>query len=677
MKAKPLAVVAVLGAACGLIYLGGRSAPSSQPRGHNGSRHNGSGHNGKSPDEGSGRRIAPSRQTALGGSDDGASFATELVRQRLAAAKQQMDPRNDGWDTEVFSEAALKQLHHLEDLLEGATTRSAQHAPGKAIKPEIPQREVSGLIVEDFVSSPLRPAALETVWQGSGLAVRRQSGRKEADAAAGPGQAVAVKADALRSESPRRLRVRIGASALCEAWGNVSGAHVHFKLYRVEPQGDNVATLVDYEAAGHLPSGAIQQNATWRCLWRRASGAPPQLVSIEVDDYEEVVYTAPGSQNAMFSDCTLAAVGKNPSFEQQLLPGLDHWVRRTEMIYNIGLDARYGLALGDVDGDELDNVYVCQPGGQPKRLFIHRPDGTVIDRSSEAGVDWLDHVTSALLVDLDNDGDQDLVVGTQQRLVLMENDAHGQFKVQSVLPMSDFDTQSLSAADYDNDGDLDLFVCVDRKGPTPPRATFVFHDARDGGAHTLFRNEISESLDRVWKFTNVTVETGLDKDNFRHSLAAAWEDYDDDGDQDLCIANDYGPKQLYRNDGGRFVEVTVEAGVQDFGSGMSVSWGDYDRDGRMDLYLGNMFSSAGNRIAFQPTYMAQADQAIREIYQRFAKGNTLMRNVGGGKFQEMENAGVELGRWAWSSMFMDINNDGWDDVLVANGFITGDDSSDL
>jgi hypothetical protein len=281
-------------------------------------------------------------------------------------------------------------------------------------------------------------------------------------------------------------------------------------------------------------------------------------------------------------------------------------------------------------------------------------------------------------VDLDNDGDQDLVVGTQQRLVLMKNDGQGRFEVVNPrLELIDFDTQSLSAADYDADGDLDLFVCVDRKGPTPPRESFVFHDARDGGAHALFRNDIRQAPKGQWEFTNVTAEVGLDKERFRHSLAAAWEDYDDDGDQDLCIANDYGPKQLFRNDGGRLKEVTVEAGVQDFGSGMSVSWGDFDRDGRVDLYLGNMFSSAGNRIAFQPTYMAQTDQAVREIYQRFAKGTTLMRNVGGGKFQEMENAGVELGRWAWSSMFVDINNDGWDDVLVANGFITGDDSSDL
>ncbi len=657
MKAKPLAALAVVGTVCLLIYVSTRpDALTRHPQDDRNSDDGSSDH--PATTSGTGKR-----QAVPAASDDGATFATPQVQQRLDAAKQRMDPRNDGWETEVFSEAALKQLHLLEDLL-------ARAGP-------LPSGDISKLIVADFSCGPLRPDALETVWQASGLAVRRQRGNAlEADAA--------TKADVATKAAPPATVFRGGRGcsaalqALREGWGKVSQPHVHFKLYRVEPRADQVATVVNYQAAGHTVAGAVQQNATWHCLWRQElAGAPPQLVSIEVDHYEEIVYRPPGSQHALFSDCTVAAIGKNPCFEQQLKPGLDHWARRIEMIYNIGLDSRYGLALGDVNGDELDDVFVCQPAGLPKRLFIHNPDGTVTDRSHEAGVDWLDHVTSALFVDLDNDGDQDLVLGTKGPLVLMENDGRGHFAMKALLPLTDTDVQSISAVDYDNDGYLDLFVCVDRKGPTPPHTGFVFHDARDGGAHTLFHNELRRAPQGAWKFTNVTAEVGLDKDNFRHSLAAAWEDYDDDGDQDLCIANDYGPKQLFRNDGGRFVEVTVEAGVQDFGSGMSVSWADYDRDGRMDLYLGNMFSSAGNRIAFQDKYLVQSDPNTRAIYQRFAKGNTLLRNMGGGKFQEIENAGVEMGRWAWSSPFIDVNNDGWDDVLVANGFITGDDSSDL
>jgi hypothetical protein len=551
---------------------------------------------------------------------------------------------------------------------------------------DVAKMDAAKIVADDFSCGPLRPDALETVWQGGGLTVRRPPSQ----AGEATGQAVGRADDeqgaasAVAAATPSAFRGAQGwlaaLGAMRGAWGQDSQRHVHFKLYRVEPRGGQVATVIDYQAAAQATSGSVQQNATWRCRWRQpASGGPPQLVSVEVTDYEEVASAAAGG--TMFSDCTVAAIGKNPSFARQLKHGLNHWARRIETIYSISLDVRYGMALGDFNGDDLDDLYVCQPGALPNRLFLHEPDGTLADRAEASGTDWLDHTASALVIDLDNDGDQDLVLATYARVIVMENDGQAHFQVKAVLPLRDWDVQSLSAADYDQDGYLDFFVCVGRPGQRPTGVGFVFHDARDGGANILFRNDIGRSdigrSDGKWKFTDVTAQVGLDKENFRHSLAAAWEDYDDDGDLDLCIANDYGPKQLFRNDGGKFADVAAEAGAQDFGSGMSVSWGDYDRDGRMDLYLGNMFSSAGNRIAFQDKYLAQADQATRAIYQRFAKGNTLLRNLGGGKFQEVENAGVERGRWAWSSLLADINNDGRDDVLVANGFITGEDSSDL
>ena len=179
------------------------------------------------------------------------------------------------------------------------------------------------------------------------------------------------------------------------------------------------------------------------------------------------------------------------------------------------------------------------------------------------------------------------------------------------------------------------------------------------------------------EFADVTAEVGLDANNRRHSLAAAWEDVDRDGDPDLYVANDYGQNCLYRNDGGRFTDVADASGVVDHGSGMSVSWGDYDRDGRSDLYVGNMFSNAGNRIARQARFMPDSDAAVRALNLRFAKGNTLFRNVGDTFEETSPGAGVEMGRWAWSSLFADLDNDGWQDLFVANGYLTTPDTSDL
>jgi hypothetical protein len=111
---------------------------------------------------------------------------------------------------------------------------------------------------------------------------------------------------------------------------------------------------------------------------------------------------------------------------------------------------------------------------------------------------------------------------------------------------------------------------------------------------------------------------------------------------------------------------------------MSVAWADVDRDGQMDLYISNMFSSAGSRITHQPEFKSDASDEIRTRLQRFARGSTLLRNEGTGEFEDIsEAAGVTLGRWAWSSNFLDVNNDGSEDICVANGYITSDDTSDL
>ena len=111
---------------------------------------------------------------------------------------------------------------------------------------------------------------------------------------------------------------------------------------------------------------------------------------------------------------------------------------------------------------------------------------------------------------------------------------------------------------------------------------------------------------------------------------------------------------------------------------MSVSWADFNRDGLMDVYVGNMFSSAGNRIVTQRQFKPDVDQQTRDKYLYLARGNTLLQNLGlsgesmAPTFRDVsESAHVTMGRWAWGSNFVDINNDGWEDLVVTNGNITG------
>ena len=125
-------------------------------------------------------------------------------------------------------------------------------------------------------------------------------------------------------------------------------------------------------------------------------------------------------------------------------------------------------------------------------------------------------------------------------------------------------------ADYDRDGFLDVYLCTysyfigaseDKAGtPTP------YHDARNGPPNVLFRN------DGHGHFVDVTAEAGLDQNNDRFSFAAAWGDYDEDGWPDLLVANDFGRKNLYHNEGlkdgkVRFKDVAAQAGVEDVGAG--------------------------------------------------------------------------------------------------------------
>ena len=161
-------------------------------------------------------------------------------------------------------------------------------------------------------------------------------------------------------------------------------------------------------------------------------------------------------------------------------------------------------------------------------------------------------------------------------------------------------------------------------------------------------------------------------------MAASWEDFDNDGDMDLYVANDFGRNCLYRNEAGRFTDVASETGVEDHASGMSVSWSDFNRDGLMDVYVSNMFSAAGNRVTFQRRFAEGLENGIVSNVQRMARGNTLFSANSDGSFRDVsERSAVTMGRWAWSSRFADFNNDGWQDLVVANGYVTNEETSDL
>jgi Tfp pilus assembly protein PilF/peroxiredoxin len=416
----------------------------------------------------------------------------------------------------------------------------------------------------------------------------------------------------------------------------------------------------------------VEHVGVWRMSWRKSASG------WQVVEWAAVSHVTSRARSPVFTEITHEAVGGNDSFKRQLNADLDAWMATFDSVLTRDSNGHHGVSVGDADGDGLEDLYVAQPAGLPNRLYRARGDSTFEDVTERAGLGVLDDTAQSLFADVENDGDQDLVLATGTRPLLFVNDGTGRFSpvpdafhfrqpLQGVLT-------SIAMADYDRDGFLDLYLCVysyffgageDKAGTPMP-----YYDARNGPPGVLFRN------DGRGRFIDATEESGLDAGNDRYHFAAAWADYDGDGWQDLLVANDFGTKNLYRNRGRRdgkvmFDDVAADAGVLDHGAGMSATFLDYDNDGLLDIYTGNMWSASGLRVTSSPAFMPEAPPEVRALYRRHARGNSLFRNRGDGRFEEATlQARAEMGRWAWSSDALDFDSDGWEDLYVVNGMLT-------
>src|SRR5712671_3505235 len=278
-------------------------------------------------------------------------------------------------------------------------------------------------------------------------------------------------------------------------------------------------------------------------------------------------------------------------------------------------------AWADFDNDgDLDEFIGFR--GRPNRLY-RQDHGRFEDVAAAVGLADNIETRAAAWGDFDGDGNLDLYVGfidgTPNKLY--RNDGNGRHFTDVAGPLgvaASGVTRQASWIDYDNDGDLDLFV--------------AFRDK----PNRLFRNDGS-------RFTDVTVESGIGDE--RKTVGAVWFDVDGDGDLDLFVANQNGDTNgLFRNEGGRFVDVAREWGVdaprrsEEFG-GVGPAVADYDGDGFLDLFVANYGPSA------------------------------LYRNDHGRRFVDVtETAGLFFAQHATTPSWGDYDNDGRPDLYVA-GFL--------
>lgn len=376
------------------------------------------------------------------------------------------------------------------------------------------------------------------------------------------------------------------------------------------------------------------------------------------------------------------------------------------------------VAVVDLDRDGFDDFYL-QEREQKSMFFHNHGDGTFSDIAPELGLDFEGNTAATTFADFDNDGDYDAFIGgTGEPSRLMEN-VHGKFVDRSGQNIAKEDlpylVSMLNSVDYDGDGLLDIYVCT-YSGFGVQRAI-----RRMGGDTSDGKEDAVEDLKKFmqpfeWDLLLPYLEGMLGTDTrfmdrpgppnvmlrnlgggrferakdslalriCRNSYAASWADYDNDGDPDVYVANDFAPNDLFRNDGhGSFTSVSAKLNTTDVGFGMGVTWADYDHDGRQDLYVTNMFSKANRRVVdfflkdgtnFDASLIG--DSPLDPVYAALGAGNSLFRNLGNDepweKVSGMEKPKllVEAGGWGWGALFVDVNNDGWDDLYGPAGYYT-------
>lgn len=546
--------------------------------------------------------------------------------------ERRLDPEYDRWRSEQLHDAAKPILKHfLHDLAEGGAFDESEWS-------------------EDFWHSDLRPE-LTTVHADGVVVVRRAESvgaeRRER---------------ALLAQSAREFRAAAPS-------GSSLGTFV-LKTVSVELDAEDVFRVRCFLYAHTADaSQALQWNACFDSHWRVGAAADAvELTGIELLEYEEVLGPA-----GLLPDYAEAAFGSTPGWKEQLLTGTAAWTERVDRHFGRSFLGTQGLAVGDVDGDGRDDLYFCQQAGIPNRLWLARADGSAEDAAPRLGLDFLDKTRSALIADFDGDGRQDLAVSLGTDVVMCWQGEDGRFTASRLRGPGGAEIYSLAAADADGDADLDLYACRYIAGGLLAAVPSPYHDATNGAPNIYWRNGGAR------EFAVATAEAGFDHDNDRFSFAALWEDFDDDGDADLYVVNDFGRNCLYLNEDGRFRNVADERGAADLAAGMGATAADADGDGDLDLYVTNMFSSAGRRIATQEDRFMEGEQTeLHQHYVRHARGNSLLLNDGSGNFRDATEAcGAEVGFWGWGALFFELDNDGLPDIYAPNGFLSNSISTDL
>jgi hypothetical protein len=322
-----------------------------------------------------------------------------------------------------------------------------------------------------------------------------------------------------------------------------------------------------------------------------------------------------------------------------------------------------GVALFDYNNDgKLDVLLIngarVDGTSRPSVLYKNLGSGKFVDATREAALATTGWAQGVCAGDFDNDGFTDLLITRYGSNLLLKNE-NGRFRALPFPPTPESFNTGCAFLDYDRDGRLDIFVsnyvsfslAQVRRALTADPCHWLGVDVFCGprgfttGANHLFHNEGNG------RFRDVSAGAGIRLTGLHYGLGATSADFDDDGWPDIYVACDSTPSILYRNNhDGTFTDVAVAAGVAYGGNGeeqggMGVAAADYDNDGKIDILRTNFIDETTT---------------------------TLYRNLGEGFFSDQTIAAglaVNTRYVAWGAQFVDIDQDGYKDLIVANGHI--------
>lgn len=375
----------------------------------------------------------------------------------------------------------------------------------------------------------------------------------------------------------------------------------------------------------------------------------------------------------------LPATHTQIDFVNNLTEGLNTNVLMYEYFYNGG-----GVAVGDLNGDGLDDIYFTANMTWNK-LYLNKGDMVFEDITEFAGVagregPWKTGVTMG---DVNGDGLLDIYVcysgnlapenRKNQLFINQGPDENGipRFKEEAEAYGIASTATSTQATffDYDNDGDLDLFLLNHNPKSLPildEATTAEIMKSADPAGPQLFRNDNGI-------FSEVTSTAGIVSSALSYGLGAGVSDVNGDGWMDIYVCNDYtAPDYLYINNGdGTFTDVIHDAMGHTSHFSMGNDIADINNDGFLDIYTLDMLPEDNRRqkLLMSPDNYEKFDFQVRMNFHHQYMRNMLHMNNGNGTFTEVgQMAGVSNTDWSWAALFADFDNDGWKDLYVTNGF---------